>query len=83
MMMPFRLMHHAMCLCRLSLHSNLTWMCIVGVTVMMAFDDLVFRISAQETDSRGLGRWSYITIMGKIVYPRLFSLAIVLVVVNS
>ena len=32
---------------------------------MMAFDDLVFRISAQGTDSRGLGRWSYITITGK------------------
>ena len=34
----------------------------VGGTAMMDFDDLVFRISPQGTDSRGLGRWSYITI---------------------
>ena len=31
----------------------------------MDFDDLVFRISAQGADNRGLGRWSYVTITGK------------------
>ena len=49
---------------------------------MMAFNDLVFRISAQGTDSRGLGRWSYIKITGKIIFPQLYSMDIVLIVVH-
>ena len=32
---------------------------------MIGFDDLAFRISEQEEDDRGLGRWSIITITGK------------------
>ena len=37
----------------------------VGGTTMVAFDDLVWRITDQGEDDRLLGRWSYITITGK------------------
>ena len=37
----------------------------VGRTAMVAFDDLVFSISVQDSDSRGLVRWSFISITGK------------------
>ena len=38
---------------------------LIGGVATMAFDDLVFRISAQESDFRKLGRWCSITITGK------------------
>ena len=37
----------------------------VGGTAMIGFDELAFRISMQEEDDRGLGRWSIITLTGK------------------
>ena len=38
---------------------------LIGGTASMAFDEMVFRISEQSSDARGLGRWSIITIQGK------------------
>ena len=38
---------------------------LVGGTAMIAFDDLVFPISAQGQDIRNLGRWGSITFNGK------------------
>ena len=37
----------------------------VGGTAMLAFQNLVFNISHQGSDSRKLGRWSYFSITGK------------------
>ena len=37
----------------------------VGGTAMIGYDDLAFRISNQEEDSRNLGRWSILTLTGK------------------
>ena len=36
-----------------------------GGTAMIAFDNLVFPISAQGQDTRNLGRWGHITLTGK------------------
>jgi hypothetical protein len=49
----------------------------VGGTAMLVLGDVSFRISYQGEDSRNLGRWSYITLTGKIMLPQLFSLATV------
>lgn len=38
---------------------------LIGGTASMAMDDMVFRCGEQGNDSRGLGRWSYITLQGK------------------
>ena len=38
---------------------------LIGGTAMMAFNDLVFRISGQESDPRKLGRWSNFSKTGK------------------
>ena len=38
---------------------------LIGGVAMVAFDDLVFRISKQESDARNLGRWCSFTITGK------------------
>ena len=47
---------------------------LIGGTAMIAFGDLVFRISHQNSDPRNLGRWSSITISGKnTVTTRIFT----------
>ena len=38
---------------------------LVGGTASVAFNELVFRISAQGQDYRKLGRWNFVTITGK------------------
>ena len=38
---------------------------VVGGNAMIAFNDVVYRISEQGCDGRLLGRWSYFTITGK------------------
>ena len=55
---------------RIQVSQNTTKPCsnrntLIGGTAMMAFDDLVFRISGQESDPRKLGRWSNFSITGK------------------